>query len=98
MSSDEFTRIVQESHERSIQADKILSDTLASRNNQTILESGNRRMMISRSLDPKYDLRATDFDEQGPSGHREYKRTELKGLKDEIFQALSGGYKLKGIK
>lgn len=96
MTAAGFAEMVAESRARSHEADRYLGEVL--RTNQAVFENGNRKMLISKSLDPNYDLRATDFDERGPSGHREYKRGDLRGLKDEIFQALAGGYKLKAKK
>lgn len=98
VTKDEFAQIVAESQARSREAGKLLNQLLATENKQAVFESGDRKVMISKSLDPAYDLRATNFDAKGPSGHREYKLTELKGLKDEIFQALVGGYKLRSLK
>lgn len=97
-SMDEWEAILAESKTRGQEANKILSDVLASPDQRAVFQSGNRRMSISKSLDPAYDLRVTHFDERGPSGHTEYKVGETRGLKDEIYRALVGGYQRVGGK
>lgn len=93
LGNDEWAQILAETKTRMVQSEQYLTDVL--RTKQAIFEKGDRKLVISKSLDPNYDLRATDFDAQGPSGHREYKLAETRGLKDEISQALAGGYKLR---
>jgi hypothetical protein len=93
LGKDEWAEILAETKVRMKQSAEYLADVLKTK--QAIFEKGDRKLVISKSLDPNYDLRATDFDAQGPSGHREYKLAETRGLKDEISQALAGGYKLR---
>jgi hypothetical protein len=93
LADDEWAQILAETKTRIKQSEQYLADVLKTK--QAIFEKGDRKLVISKSLDANYDLRATDFDAQGPSGHREYKLSETRGLKDEISQALAGGYKLR---
>jgi len=90
LAKDEWAQILAETKTRMKQSEEYLADVLKTK--RAIFEKGERKLVISKSLDPNYDLRATDFDAQGPSGHREYKISETRGLKDEISQALAGGY------
>jgi len=66
---------------------------LQAKNRTGTFSNGERKMLVSPSLDPKYDMRVTDFDAKGPVGHREYSAGDKEGLRREVFQALAGGFK-----
>ena len=73
------------------QAKQILSGS----NPKAVFESGDRKMIVSKSLDPRYDFRVTNFDAKGPVGHREYNTGDIKDLAYEINDARIGGLKLR---
>lgn len=101
MADDEWHRILAEAKERNDTTEAHVNDVLGSKNNMAVYthpDRPQRRVVVSRSLDARYGMRVTDFDEKGPIGHREYSTGDRRGLHSEISQALAGGMKRTVLK
>jgi hypothetical protein len=101
LSDEDWQNLLAESKAQSKLADDITAEVIASPNQHAVFVSSkdpSRKVLISRSLDPDYDLRVTNFDARGASGHREYKASDVAGLRSEVSIALGGGYQLTTLK
>jgi hypothetical protein len=80
------------------EAEAITKGILAQPNPSAIFEKGDQKIVLSKSLDPRYDLRVTNFDKAGPVGHREYNKSDVGEITREIADAHIGGYTLRAKK
>lgn len=72
-------------------AEKLVIDALAMRCPRLALVKEQRALLFCRSTYGQ-PYRVTDIDEHGPSGHREYSASDVRGIAQEIASALRGGF------
>lgn len=91
---DIFARSIRQYNESEALAKSVLGQA----NPSAIFEKGDRKKVLSKSLDPRYELRVTDFDAAGPIGHREYHKADVRDITEEFNDARASGYTLRGKK
>lgn len=95
MSKTAFADLLAQTRARIEESRGVVEQALAGGNPHLVMTNGSRKIALTKSLDPNYAYRVTNFDDQGPVGHREYGANSVHQVQSEISQALSSGYKVR---
>ena len=74
----------------------LIDRALAQSPPRLVLVKGSRKLALTRNTCGDCPWRITDFDERGPSGHREYKTADRRGIfsmDHEIAGAIRAGFR-----
>ena len=93
---DSFESLIRRGRRPFRVAASLIDAALAQSPPRLVLVKGARKLALTRNTYGASPYRITDFDEQGPSGHREYKATDRRGIfsmDHEIAGAIRAGFR-----
>lgn len=94
MRKETFAEMTQRIRAEMDAAESLVVGALAMPRPRLTLVKGARAMLLCRSTYGQ-PYRVTDLDELGPSGHREYRADDVRGMAQEIASALRAGFTLR---